>query len=135
MSLLNRCKLGFRAERIKTAAEEVCSGELDFDILFCLEYKYAREHLMRLHCLGEKVADCVLLLAFEKMESFPVDTPVRKIIQHYHIDDNYFETCANLSCTGDLGAGIFRKLLQMPRSIFIIRKGLGVLFRLINLFL
>lgn len=90
LSLLDRCKLGFRAERIKTAAEEVCSGELDFDALFRLEYRYARERLMRLRGIGEKVADCVLLFAFEKMESFPVDTHIRQIIQHYHIDDSFF---------------------------------------------
>ncbi|MDM7919763.1 MAG: DNA glycosylase, partial [Methanosarcina sp.] len=84
MFMLDRCKLGFRADRIKMAAEEVCSGELDFNALFRLEYKYARERLMRLRGIGEKVADCVLLFAFDKMESFPVDTHVRQIIQHYH---------------------------------------------------
>lgn len=107
MFLLDRCKLGFRAERIKAAAEEVCSGELDFDAISRLEYKYARERLMRLRGIGEKVADCVLLFAFEKMESFPVDTHVRQIIQHYHIDDSYFETCTNMSCMGDWGREYF----------------------------
>ncbi len=107
MSLLDRCKLGFRAERIKAAAEEVYSGELDFDAISRLEYKYARERLMRLRGIGEKVADCVLLFAFEKMESFPVDTHVRQIIQHYHIDDSYFETCTNMSCMGDWGREYF----------------------------
>lgn len=105
--LLDMCKLGFRTERIKTAAEEVCSGELDFDALFRLEYKYARERLMRLRGIGEKVADCVLLFAFEKMESFPVDTHIRQIIQHYHIDDSFFETCTTLSCMGDWGREYF----------------------------
>lgn len=107
MFLLDRCKLGFRAERIKAAAGEVCSGELDFDAISRLEYKYARERLMRLRGIGEKVADCVLLFAFEKMESFPVDTHVRQIIQHYHIDDSYFETCTNMSCMGDWGREYF----------------------------
>jgi N-glycosylase/DNA lyase len=107
MSLLDSCKLGFRADRVKAAAEEVCFGELDFDAIFRLEYKYSRERLMRLRGIGEKVADCVLLFAFEKMESFPVDTHVRQIIQHYHIDDSYFETCANLSCMGDWGREYF----------------------------
>ena len=53
MSLLDRCKLGFRAERIKTAEEEVCSGELDFDFLFYLEYRYARERTMKLCSIGK----------------------------------------------------------------------------------
>ncbi|MDI9394778.1 MAG: DNA-3-methyladenine glycosylase [Euryarchaeota archaeon] len=107
ISLLKRCKLGFRADRIKAAAEEVCSGELDFDAIFRLEYRYARERLMRLRGIGEKVADCVLLFAFEKMESFPVDTHVRQIIQHYHIDDSYFEACTNMSSMGQWGRKYF----------------------------
>jgi N-glycosylase/DNA lyase len=104
---LDRCKLGFRTERIKAAAAEVCSGELDFDAISRLEYRYARERLMRLRGIGEKVADCVLLFAFEKMESFPVDTHIRQTIQHYHIDDSYFETCKNLSCMGEWGREYF----------------------------
>lgn len=107
MSLLDRCKLGFRTERIQAAAAEVCSGELDFDAIFRLEHRYARERLMRLRGIGEKVADCVLLFAFEKMEAFPVDTHIRQIIQHYHIDDSYFETCKNLSCMGEWGREYF----------------------------
>lgn len=104
---LDRCKLGFRTQSIKTAAEEVASGELDLDVLFRLEYRYARERLMRLRGIGEKVADCVLLFAFGKMEAFPVDTHIKQIIQHYHIDDNYFETCTSMSCMGDWGREYF----------------------------
>lgn len=104
---LDKCKLGFRTQNIKAAAQAVASGELDLDVLFRLEYKYARERLMRLRGVGEKVADCVLLFAFEKMEAFPVDTHIRQIIQHYHIDDSYFETCTNMSCMGDWGREYF----------------------------
>ena len=107
ISMLDKCKLGFRTERIKEAAREVASGELDLDVLFRLEYRYARERLMRLRGIGEKVADCVLLFAFEKMEAFPVDTHIRQIIQHYHIDDNFFENCTNLSRMGDWGREYF----------------------------
>ncbi|AKB37745.1 8-oxoguanine DNA glycosylase [Methanosarcina siciliae C2J] len=107
LSLLDKCKLGFRTERIKEAARGVASGELNLNVLYRLEYRYSRERLMRLRGIGEKVADCVLLFAFEKMEAFPVDTHVRQIIQHYHIDDSYFETCTNLSCMGEWGREYF----------------------------
>ncbi|AKB75615.1 8-oxoguanine DNA glycosylase [Methanosarcina lacustris Z-7289] len=107
LAMLDKCKLGFRTERIKEAAREVASGELNLNVLYRLEYRYARERLMRIRGIGEKVADCVLLFAFEKMEAFPVDTHVRQIIQHYHVDDSYFETCKNLSCMGDWGREYF----------------------------
>ena len=107
LPMLDKCKMGFRTERIKEAAREVASGELALEVLFRLEYRYARERLMRIRGIGEKVADCVLLFAFEKMEAFPVDTHIRQIIQHYHIDDSYFETCTNMSCMGDWGREYF----------------------------
>jgi N-glycosylase/DNA lyase len=107
LSMLDECKLGFRNERIKEAAKEVCSGDLDLEVLFRLEYRYARDRLMRLRGIGEKVSDCILLFAFEKMEAFPVDTHIRQIIQHYHIDDSFFENCTNLSRMGDWGREYF----------------------------
>jgi len=107
LSMLDECKLGFRNERIKEAAREVCSGDLDLEVLFRLEYRYARDRLMRLRGIGEKVSDCILLFAFEKMEAFPVDTHIRQIIQHYHIDDSFFENCTNLSRMGDWGREYF----------------------------
>lgn len=107
LSLLDKCKLGFRTERIKEAAREVASCELNLNVLYRLEYRYARERLMRLRGIGEKVADCILLFAFEKMEAFPIDTHIRQIIQHYHIDDNFFESCTNMSRMGDWGREYF----------------------------
>jgi N-glycosylase/DNA lyase len=107
LSMLDECKLGFRNERVKDAAIEVNSGDLDLDVLFRLEYKYARDRLMRIRGIGEKVADCVLLFAYGKLEAFPVDTHIRQIIQHYHIDDKFFEDSASLSKMGDWGRGYF----------------------------
>jgi N-glycosylase/DNA lyase len=107
LSMLDKCKLGFRTERIKAAAREVASGELDLNILYSLDYMQARERLMKLRGIGEKVADCTLLFAFEKMEAFPVDTHIRQIIQYYHIDDSFFESCSNLSRMGDWGREYF----------------------------
>ena len=48
---------------------------------------------MRIRGIGEKVADCVLLFAYGKLEALPVDTHIKQIIQHYHIDDSFFENC------------------------------------------
>ena len=107
LSVLGKCKLGFRTERIKDAAREVYSGELDLDALSRLEYKYSRDRLMRLQGIGEKVADCVLLFGFEEMESFPVDTHIRQIIQQHHIYNKFFKNYSSLSKMGDWGREYF----------------------------
>lgn len=105
--LLEQCKMGFRTGRIRAAANLVNSGELDLASLFETDYFSARNCLMKLRGIGEKVADCVLLFAFGKMEAFPVDTHIRQIVQHYHIDDNFFEGSSNLSRMGDWGREYF----------------------------
>ena len=107
LSVLGKCKLGFRTERIKDTAREVCSGELDLDALSLLEYRYSRDRLMKLRGIGEKVADCVLLFGFEEMGSFPVDTHIRQIIQQYHIYNKFFQNCSSLSKMGDWGREYF----------------------------
>lgn len=105
--LLEQCRMGFRTGRIQAAAELVNSGELDLDSLFEMDYFSARDCLMKLRGIGEKVSDCVLLFAFGKMEAFPVDTHIRQIIQNYHIDDNFFEGSSSLSRMGDWGREYF----------------------------
>lgn len=107
IALLEKCKLGFRTERIKAAAEEVFYGELDLSTLNQLEFRDARERLMKVRGIGEKVADCVLLFAFGKMEAFPVDTHIRQVVLHYHLDDGFFEGGSSLSRMGDWGREYF----------------------------
>jgi N-glycosylase/DNA lyase len=45
----------------------------------------ARETLCRLAGVGEKVANCVLLFAYERVRAFPIDVWIQRVLQ-----DNYF---------------------------------------------
>ena len=40
----------------------------------------ARKEVMQLPGVGEKIADCVLLFGASKMESFPIDTWIDKVL-------------------------------------------------------
>ncbi len=84
------CKLGFRAGRIQKAAQQVADGEFCFDELFKMDYLGARARLIEIEGIGEKVADCILLFSLDKMESFPVDTHVRQVVEKYYSGDEYF---------------------------------------------
>lgn len=92
------CKLGFRAGRIQKAAQQVADGEFCFDELFKMDYLGARAQLMEIEGIGEKVADCILLFSLDKMESFPVDTHVRQVVEKYYSSDEYFD--------GGVGVGV-----------------------------
>jgi N-glycosylase/DNA lyase len=52
-----------------------------------LPYEEARKELMKLHGVGPKAADCILLFAFQKYEAFPVDVWIRRIMQKHYLPD------------------------------------------------
>lgn len=84
-SQLRKTKLGFRAVNILEVARRVEAGDLDMETLFSLDYKQAREMLMGIRGIGVKIADCVLLFAYDKMGAFPADTHILSIMdEHYN---------------------------------------------------
>ena len=81
---LRETKLGFRSANILEVARKVDSGELDLGAPFELEYREAKELLMGVRGIGPKIADCVLLFAYDKLEAFPVDTHILSVMdEHY----------------------------------------------------
>ena len=76
---LRRLKLGFRAGYLERAARLASSGLLE-DVGH-LPYDEAKRALMVLPGVAEKVADCVLLFAFGRLNAFPVDTWIRKTMR------------------------------------------------------
>lgn len=68
--VLRRLGFGFRAKYLTRAASmwpSLQPGDL-------------REALMELPGVAEKVADCILLYAFGRLDAFPVDTWIRKVM-------------------------------------------------------
>jgi N-glycosylase/DNA lyase len=81
---LQECKLGYRTKYVLDASRIIASGEIDFDELKMVEYKKCRELLLKLPGVGGKVADCIMLFSLEKLEAFPLDTWIMKILQKYY---------------------------------------------------
>jgi N-glycosylase/DNA lyase len=80
---LVECKLGFRAKYVKEAARAVDSAKIDFAWLKQTDYYTARDSLKRVHGIGNKVADCILLFSLDKLESFPIDVWTKRILVKY----------------------------------------------------
>ena len=81
---LRACGLGFRARHIKNTAT-VLSGDPGWEKrIEALPYPEAKQDLLRLPGVGEKVADCVLLFGAGRMEAFPVDTWILKVMQQLY---------------------------------------------------
>lgn len=86
---------GFRAKYIIDAAQKVSSGEVDIEKIKALPFEQAKEELLKIKGVGEKVAQCALLYGFGRIEAFPVDVWVKRILAELYPDgfpEEYRET-------------------------------------------
>jgi N-glycosylase/DNA lyase len=83
-SELRRCRLGFRAKSLLETAKIIATGEFDLNALADKPTSEARQCLCLLPGVGRKVANCVLLFAFERLDAVPVDVWVARILRAMH---------------------------------------------------
>ena len=115
---LRRCKLGFRAKRLLETSKIINNGELDLEALRQADYEKAKLELLRLPGVGHKVADCVLLFSLDKLQAFPVDVWMRKIILEFYpkfFDQSFIE---RLSKKGSLTDRDYQRLGDFGREYF-----------------
>lgn len=80
---LEECGLGFRAKYVLETARTLCE-DFNLEDLRAMNYEEARKSLLTLAGVGPKVADCVLLFSLDKLEAFPVDVWISRIMsEHY----------------------------------------------------
>lgn len=71
-------RAGFRNRYILDAARKVASGEVDLEKCRTLPFAQAKDMLMTIVGVGEKVADCVLLYGLHRTEAFPMDVWMKR---------------------------------------------------------
>ncbi|TBR07228.1 MAG: DNA repair protein [Candidatus Nitrosotenuis sp.] len=81
---LSSCGLGYRVPFVKKAATSVTENEIDFDFLKKSDYQTAKDALLGVFGIGNKVADCILLFSLDKLESFPLDRWILRSLQNYY---------------------------------------------------
>ncbi len=87
---LKTCKLGYRAVSVRETANLICSGEFDLESLRTTSYQKAKKMLLSLPGVGPKVADCVLLFSLDKLDAFPIDVWMKRVILDCY--SQYFES-------------------------------------------
>ncbi|MCL1859313.1 MAG: hypothetical protein FWF92_08785 [Oscillospiraceae bacterium] len=80
---------GFRAKYILGAAKKVVGGEINLDLIYDMTLDEGSEYLQWIKGVGAKIAACVLLFAYNKLESFPIDVWIKKVLEKYYRTD-YF---------------------------------------------
>lgn len=94
---LRECLTGYRAPYLIKTAHYINEHPDFFKQVTEMDYYQAKEALMILPGVGPKVADCVLLFAFERLNAVPVDIRIRKIIETQYADLIYSEKTGKLS--------------------------------------
>ena len=78
------CNLGYRSKYVVRAARSVVNGEFDPEAVSAMSYRKAKEELLKLFGVGEKVADCICLFGLHHLQAFPMDTHIKQAMaQHY----------------------------------------------------
>ena len=77
---LRRCGLGYRTKAVKAIAESVINGSLNVRRLLRLDYEEAKDELLKVYGIGNKIADCILLFSLEKLDSFPIDVWMARVL-------------------------------------------------------
>lgn len=83
---LDVLRSGFRAKYIIDAAQKVSDGTVDLKAVNENPIEFGREELQKIKGVGAKVAECTLLYGFHKLEAFPVDVWVKRIMAEMYPD-------------------------------------------------
>jgi len=78
--LMDGTALGYRADYIIGISKQVVEGKLDILKISQMSYADAYGALLKIKGIGPKVANCIMLYGFHFMESYPIDTWMKKII-------------------------------------------------------
>ena len=77
---LRDCGLGYRAKNLLATAQRVASGEADLESWRALPDDELRAKLCALPGVGPKVANCVMLFAYERLRAFPIDVWIERVL-------------------------------------------------------
>jgi N-glycosylase/DNA lyase len=84
---IEACRLGFRAANLLAAARMVAVGEIELDGLAKLPSNDIRSVLCRFKGVGDKIANCVLLFAFGRLEVMPIDVWIARVLREKYFPE------------------------------------------------
>jgi N-glycosylase/DNA lyase len=128
-SELRKCALGYRAKNLLQTARLVGSGEADLDAWPALSDADLREKLCALPGVGAKIANCVMLFAYERLRAFPIDVWIDRVLREKYFPRKEKATVQQLrdfseTYFGEHGGYAQQYLFHYARTA--LRKSLGL---------
>lgn len=81
---LAACGLGYRVGYVSQTARMIAQGVVNLQDIHCLDDAQAKQALLQLPGVGNKVADCILLFAYHRLGAFPVDVWIERVLQEHY---------------------------------------------------
>ena len=81
---LRACALGYRAKNLLATAQRVARGEANLEAWSKLPDDLLRAELCGLPGVGAKVANCVMLFAYERLRAFPIDVWIERVLKQQY---------------------------------------------------
>jgi N-glycosylase/DNA lyase len=91
---LRACALGYRAKNLRATARLVAKGVVDLAAMAALSDVDLRARLCALPGVGAKVANCVMLFAYERLQAFPIDVWIERVLR-----EKYFPRARKLNAS------------------------------------
>ena len=82
---LLQCGLGYRAKNLLATARLVSSGECNLEAWSALSDVDLRKNLCQLPGVGPKIANCVMLFAYERLRAFPIDVWIERVLREQYL--------------------------------------------------
>jgi N-glycosylase/DNA lyase len=81
---LRKCALGYRAKNLLASARLVGSEKCNLESWSALSDPDLREKLCSLPGVGAKIANCVMLFAYERLRAFPIDVWIERVLKQQY---------------------------------------------------
>ena len=81
---LRDCALGYRAKNLLGTAQLIASGKSPLEKWRRLSDWELRDNLCGLPGVGAKVANCVMLFAYERSRAFPIDVWIERVLREQY---------------------------------------------------
>jgi N-glycosylase/DNA lyase len=81
---LRQCKLGYRAKNLRATAHLISSGKCNLEAWSALPDRDLQKKLCELPGVGVKIANCVMLFAYERLRAFPIDVWIERVLRQQY---------------------------------------------------
>ncbi|MEM3551022.1 MAG: DNA glycosylase [Candidatus Bathyarchaeia archaeon] len=115
---LAACGLGYRAKYVFETSKEVFRQDFKIESLKNESFEKARAALLKFPGVGYKVADCVALFSLEKLEAFPVDVWIKRVLLKYYSEHFEEKFVRKISVKRSLTAFEYETLSLFGRKYF-----------------